>query len=279
MAFDTAQQGSAIWQLVSPSGYYAVFNDQAHADNVGALVGENAVTGIDSPEVRSALYDRVEADGSVFGNFYHGHRPVTLTAQIYAATIAERNARESKLYRVLADLMRGTGSLIWTPAGSVSQYVNVRKFQPARVRGGWVKDVFVSLVAADPYIYGASLNTATDAAGGGALTVVNEGNAAREPALLRVTGPTNGTVVIRNATPTNQDITFLSSMPALATSEYIDIDPLNRTIRHSSGLDYYQYLNYGATIWWRLAPGNNTVSLQGTTTTGTLRIDWRHTWV
>lgn len=280
MPYTTAQQGSAVWVLQSPSGYRAVFNDPSDADYVGALTGDEAVTGLDSPEVRSAVFDRVEADGALFGNFYHGHRPVTLSAELVAATVADRNVREDKLYKVLNDCMRFSGTLTWTPSGSISQFVYVRKFQPARVRGGFKKDIFVSLLAADPYIYSTTLNSTTGVAPHTNSATTNEGNAAREPVLLRATGPTNGTVWFRNARA-GQILgeIRLVGMPNLATGEHIDVDPINRTVRHSAGTDYYQYVDYANTYWWQLLPGANSVSLRGTNTTGSLRIDWRHAWV
>lgn len=278
MPYDTAQQGSAVYVLTTPSGHRAVFNDQADSDYVGALGGEEAVTGLDSAEVRAAIFDRVEADGAIFGNFYHGNRPITLQAELVAATVAARNARENKLYQALNDCMRGTGILEWTPSGSIPQFVYVRKYQPARIRGAFKKDLFISLIAADPYIYSITLNTVSGVAPATDQTITNEGNAAREPGLIRVTGPTNGTLRIRNATPATQEI-VLEGMPNLLAGEYIDIDPINRIVAHSSGADYYRYINYVETVWWQLQPGANTVSLRGTNTTGSLRVDWRHAWL
>lgn len=279
MPYVTAQQGSAIWTLVSPNGYRAVFNNPSDVDYIGALTGDEAVTGLDSPEVRSAVFDRVEADGALFGNFYHGHRPVTLSAEVVAATVADRNQRENKLYKVLNDCMRFSGTLTWTPSGSVSQFVYVRKFQPTRVRGGFKKDIFVSLLAADPYIYSTTLNTASMASTTNTI-ITNEGNAAREPQFLRVNGPTGGNLgrLLRTTNAVTQEIRLVGA-PAMASGEYIDIDPINRTVRHSSGADYYRYIDYAWTIWWQLQPGNNTVSLRGFDTQGTMRIDWRHAWV
>lgn len=275
----TAQQTSAVYTLVSASGYRAVFNDPNDVDYIGGLSGEDAVTGLDSPEVRAAVFEKVEADGSIFGNFYHGHRPVTIQGELLASSVAARNVREDKLYKVLNDIMRASGTLTWTPDGSISQYLNVRKYQPARIKGGFKKDFFVSLIAADPYIYSTALDTVTGVAPATNQTVTNDGNAKREPVLIRVTGPTNGTVWVRNATPTTQEIRMLSTMPNLLAGEYIDIDPFNRLITHSSGVDYYRYFDYVNSTWWGLVPGSNTVSLRGTNTTGSLRVDWRDAWV
>lgn len=279
MPFDTAQQGSAQWVLTGPSGFRAAFNNEADADYIGALNGDEAVTGMDSPEVRAAVYDRVEADGAIFGNFYHGNRPITLNGQMLAATVADRNARENKLYKAVNDCMRANGTLSWTPSGSTSQQVYVRKFQPLRMRGAFVKDFFISLIAADPYIYGATLNVSAATAPATDVTITNEGSAPREPVLVRVNGPTNGTVIVRNASPTTRDIAFRSTMPNLGAGEYIDIDPINRIVTHSSGADYFQYIDYALTTWWQLAPGANTVSLRGTNTTGTIVVSHRHTWL
>src|SRR5512139_3426492 len=105
-----AQQSSATYVLAGPSGYRAVFNDPNDVDYICGLTGDDAVTGLDSAEVRAAVFAKVEADGSIFGNFYHGERAITMQGELLADTLTARNAREDKLGKALNNCLRASGT-------------------------------------------------------------------------------------------------------------------------------------------------------------------------
>lgn len=288
--YPTAQQHGVQAVLTAPSGLRASFNEAVDADHIGVLAGDDAFTGLDSPEVRSAAFELVEADGGVFGHSYHGLRPITIQGVITADSIATRNARETKLYRVVNEMMRATGTLTWTPTGSISQFVNVRKQQPIRIKGGWQKSFFIGLVAADPRIYSTAIRTGT-VTGGGSVTLENQGSFDAPPqgtfstvnpgAGVRITGPGTSPLVTRTyaGVSTYTPLTGLT----LAAGEYVDINFINKTIVKSNGANLYSYFDWTTGSWWGLGPaGNNTLNVtwaSGSSAASSLRVDWRDTWL
>lgn len=283
MTYPTAQQASATYTLTNPAGDVAVFNDQSSPDYVGALVGEEAVSGLDSPEVRNAIYDMVEADGAILGPQYHGMRPVTMQPSILADTITERNDMESRLRRVVNGCMRASGTLAWTPDGSIEQFVSVRKYQRLQIKGAWKKDALISLVAGFPYIQSTTLHTQT-AAFNTDQAILNDGEEFGFPALLRINGPSSGSATGPTLRRTFDSVAYELTFPGLtlAAGTYIDIDPWDKTIVTSAGANAYSYLDFDDSTWWTLGPGSNTVRLEwdsGTTTGSTFRIDWRDSWL
>lgn len=279
MAFyPTAQQFSARYVLVSPRGYRAVFNDPNDADFIGYIGGEDGLTGLDSPEVRAAMYDLVEQHGALAPYFYHGFRPVTMKVEIYAATIAERNMREGKLHRALNDMMRSEGTLTWTPEGGISQYVSVRKYQPLRISGTWLKTASIFLAAPDPYIYSTDLRSAS-AAAGTSFTVENQGGAEVSPISGAFTGPATG-VYVQNLTSGTVNLRLAGY--TLPSGQTVTWDFTNRTVKNGS-TNLYQYNDFPNNWTWpTLLPGINTFrgnADSGATGATTLTMTWRDAWL
>jgi hypothetical protein len=279
--YPTAQQLSAVYTLRSgiDSSLEAVINDPTDADYVGSLNGGDSITGLDSPEMRNAIYEMVETDGAILGPQYHGHRPITMNVTIQGSTVTERNQREAKLRRVINDCAQATGSLRWTPDGSIEQYLQVRKHQPFRIKGGYVKEGMVSLVAGFPWIQSwaqrsVSGNHNTD------HTAENQGDAWAPPERIRVNGPGTGPRVRRTISAVSLDLDFPTlTLPA---GQYIDIDTWNKTVTHSSGANYYSYLDLTASTWFTMGPGNNTFRVDwdsGATTASDIEVYWRDSWL
>lgn len=108
-----APEIGARYELIGPTGAVAVFNDAIDPNYVGML---SEVTGLDSPDVREASEDLVEADGGQHGQFWFGRRPIVLNGRVYGhATAAERAARLDRLARASLAL-RGDAVLKWKPA-------------------------------------------------------------------------------------------------------------------------------------------------------------------
>lgn len=281
--YPTAQQASAVWVLTSPRGDRAVFNDDTDPDYVGALVGEDAVSGVDSPEVRNAIYDMVEADGALLGPMYHGMRPITLQASIVQPSVADRNAVETQLKRVLNGCTRADGALTWTPDGSVEQYLPVRKYQRLQIKGGVKKDALVSLVAGYPYIHSSTLHTSTFNHNTD-TDIDNNGSDFGPAALIRINGPSSGAAVGPTIRRTYDSNPLELAFPGLsvASGTYIDIDPWNCTAYTSGGTNVFSYLDLDTSDWWTLGPETNTLRLEwdsGTTTGTSCRVDWRDAWL
>lgn len=280
--YPTAQQASAVYTLQNPAGDRAVFNDPTDPDYVGALVGEEAVSGLDSPEVRNAIYDMVEADGAILGPQYHGMRPITFQPVILADTITDRNERESQLRRVVNGSMKADGTVSWTPDGSIEQFLSIRKHQRLQIKGAWAKECLVSLVAGYPYIHSTTLHTQTTSRDVD-QAINNEGMEFSPPALIRINGPSTGTATGPTIRRTYDSVPYELTFPSLtlAAGTYIDIDPWNKTIVHSSGASQYAFLDFVNSTWFALGPGTNTLRLEWDTggTGSTFRIDWRDAWL
>lgn len=285
----TAQQAGVKYTLIDSQGFKAVFNDSADADYVGILSGEDAVSGLDSAEVRSNTSDLVQGDGGVFAGWsYHGQRNITIQGYIQHTSTADRNAKETKLRRVVDNMMRESGTVAWTPDGGVASQVTVRKAQPTRIKGQWMKGFFIGLVAPDPVIYGATLQTSTFAFNTN-TTIGNAGSADVWPELLRITGPTTasssatGPKILRT-TGSNVEQFYLPGL-VIPTGGYVDIDPRTKTVVDNLGANKYSFFDWSASTWWKLLQAqtaNNVVRLQwdsGTTTGTTLRVDWRNGWL
>lgn len=152
------------YTLTGPDGTIAVFNEPLDANFVGAIT---EITGLDSPEVRENAENITGQDGGVHGQFFYGRRPITIAGTMYkVASNTDRNEKATKILGA-SNALRADATLTWTPAGGQEQFVKVRRQQPSRITGGWIKDFQLLLVAADPRIYsveeqdsGLSTNTA-----------------------------------------------------------------------------------------------------------------------
>jgi hypothetical protein len=281
--------------LTGPDGSRAVFNDQTDADYVGALTD---ATGFDSPEVRESADNLVGMDGGIHGSFYYGRRPVTLSGTVYnVATDAVRNTRLTKLQQA-SNAVRGDATLSWTPGGGVAQQIKVRRQQPLRISGGWVKDFQLSLVAADPRIYSAVLHTQSVAASGtptpsgrgyakaypvvygggsilGQMFVVNSGSALSYP-ILTFTGPGSNPSALNLTTGER-----ISLIYTLGAGDTLTVDTLNRTVVLNGTASRYSAIDFTNTAWWGLVPGSNDVRLSwGAYTAGaSLTVQYRDAWL
>lgn len=292
-----APQVGSVYTLTGPDGSQAVFNDPTSPNYVGAL---EEVTGFESPEVRESSDNLVQMDGGIHGDFFYGRRPITMSGKVFnMADVTERNQRLSNLIKA-TNAMRDDATLMWTPDGGEQVYLKLRRQQPLRVSGGWVKDFQLSMVAADPRIYSTTLYSTTvsasTAAGAGGfpfnmsfpinfgaasvtgqILAENRGNAQTYP-LLTVTGPgTNPSIY--NAT-TGQTISIIYTLSA---GESLVIDTLNRTVLLNgvAANNKYGALDFLNTSWWGMASGVNDIRLifYSYAAGASLRVDWRDAWV
>ncbi len=253
------------------------------------------VTGFDSPNVRQNLEDLPEQDGAAAGDFFFGSRPITLRGKIVAATAAERNTNVVNLQRALRGL-RGNITLKSTPSGLPAMQAYAR-LENVRVTGGYIKEFMIGLVCADPLMYSQTLNTATNSTspaspgatfpwafpvlfGGGtgsssSATVTNAGNF-DAPAVIRVTGPVTNPQVSNSTL--NQWI-YLDGL-TLVSGEWVEIDTGARTVKKSDGSSHYDKVRFPQSVWWRLAPGGNTVALWASTSSAgvSLTVSHRDVW-
>lgn len=158
---------SGTYVLTGPDGARAVFNNTADADFVGMLSPESS--GLDSADVREDAQDATEADGGVHGDFYYGRRPVILQGTIIATSKEDRNNKVTKLQRA-SNAMRGDAVLKWKPSGAADEVeLSLRRQQPLRITGGFVKSFNLAMVSAAAGIKSVNSNTLKLAITGGTI--------------------------------------------------------------------------------------------------------------
>lgn len=111
-----------------------------------------------------------------------------------------------------------------------------------------------------------------------ASTIVAGGTIPVYPMLRIYGGCTNP--VIKNVT-TGKSISFIGL--TLADGQYLDINISKRTIYLNSNpsLSYYAFLDFTASSWWSLNPGNNIVSVNAATAdaSSSLSVLWYDGWI
>lgn len=263
----------------------AVFNDSTNADYICGLSGDEAVTGLDSADVRESFADLSEADGAIHGTFYHGRRPVTLRGTIVEATNSLRADKMSKLMHA-CNAMSEDAELSWTPSGSIAQFIRMRKQQPLRFTGsGNAKEFFAAFVAADPLIYGSTLRShlGISVATTATQTCTNRGTADTPFELIRIRR-SSGTITaaeVRLGGPAGPVIVSLSglSLGAGPPVGQIEIDVRNKTVDAETGSSAYAKVDFTTTTWAYLPPGQ--VNVYVSTTGGNAAVDlyYRDAWI
>lgn len=293
---NTGPETGVKYTLTNNSGHSAVFNDTTSADYVGGLAGDDAITGLDSPEVREAFSDLAEADGAIHGNFYHGRRPITLSGQILGSTNSERNGRLTKLQRATNSL-QGDGTLTWTPSGSIEQFCYVRKQQPTRIAGaGTLKSFFVALVAADPRIYSTTLNSVTAQAHSTNISVENKGSYDAPFESIKVIKPTTAATYVTGfrvrvggstgAITVEMNLGFNWGPGGTNSPDYYLINTRTRSVQSyvgSTATNRYNLVNFTSSTWTELSPGTQNVYLERVGASGsanlTCDLSWRDVWM
>lgn len=271
---------SDIYTLWSPTHGTAVFNDPASPDYVGMLT---EVTGLDSAEVREASEELTEADGGAHGNFFYGRRPIVLTGRVFGhATQAARAVRLDRLMRA-SHAMRDDAILSWKPENwatvtHVPMQTWVRRQQPLRFSGGWVKEFQLSLVSEYAQLFSVDIRTSATINSGSSGSLENQGSGEAWPVISISGASTNPSVMNETAVPMQQ---LFTTGLTLVAGETVRIDTLTHTAAFTAGPRNGQsanrYIDFGSTVRWpRLPRGSSSLSLQGG---GSMVVTWRDTWV
>lgn len=191
------------------------------------------------------------------------------------------NRRINRLQRVTRALA-GDTRLRWTAANGPTVEVALRRQQPLRIAGRLPKTFQAAMVAADPRI----LRAATTVAAGAVVTTetgsVNargEGNAPA-PAVVTVRAPAGGSVTgpinLRNLA-TGQAVRVDLNLSA---SQALVVDFRARTVT-VDGANRYDAVNFAASNWWDLVPGDNPLRIVAAAITGapTFEASWRDAWL
>jgi hypothetical protein len=165
-----------------------------------------------------------------------------------------------------------------TSGNYVPMFVPVRRQQPFRESGAWVKDFQIPLVSQYSQIFGWNLKTSATTAAGTSVVVENQGNFPAYP-ILRITGVSGNTTAVTDG----HGGTFktLNSL-SLAAGEVVEFDMLNHTgvftIGARAGQSATRYIDFmSITQWPALLTGNNTFTLAAGAA-GSLTVLYRDTW-
>lgn len=269
--YPLATEIGAIYKLQSPDGVIAVFNDPSDPNYVGMLT---EVTGLDSAEVRESATDLAEADGGSHGSFYFGRRPITLSGKVFGhATLADRDARMDRARRACLAL-RGDATLSWKPSDFATRtflevFTPVRRSQPFRESGQWVKEFQIALVSEYAYIFGTTLKTANMG-----VASENQGSVPAYP-LVTITGAST------NPTVSDGTRIFRTTGLTLAAAEVVAFDMSNHTGVFTAGARAGQsanrYIDFTTTAWPYLT-GLGTSQTFALTGGGSAQISYRDTW-
>lgn len=161
----------------------------------------------------------------------------------------------------------------------IELFVPVRRQQPFRETGQWIKEVQMSLVSEFAVIQSLAQSATTSIASGTGATVENKGSYVVYPIIEITAVSTNPTVTDGHGNtfttgPSGNTLT-------LASGETVQFDMLNHTGAFIAGARNGQsanrYINFGTTSWPYLRGGTTeTFTLSGG---GTMVVRWRHAWV
>lgn len=269
--YPIATETGAVYTLTGPDGTVATFNVPSDANYVGML---KEVTGLDSAEVRESTSDLVEADGGAHGSFYYGRRPIVLNCVVFGSpTLDDRTARIDRARRA-SNAVRADATLQWKPSDWATRpyievFTTVRRQQPFRETGAWVKELQIPLVSEYSTIQ--SVSTVTVNTG---VASENRGNYPAYP-IIEITGASG------NPTVSDGTRTFRTTGLTLAGGEKVKFDMLTHTGVFTAGARNGQsanrYIDFSTTQWPYLS-GNGTSQTFALTGSGSATITYRHTW-
>lgn len=266
-----AIETGAVYTLTT-GNVSAVFNDSTSANYVGLLT---EITGLDSAEVRESSSDLVEADGGAHGSFYYSRRPIVLNCTVGGhASVAERSARIDRARRA-SNCMRVDGQLAWTAASGAAVFTTVRRQQPFRESGAWVKTLQIALVSEFAYIFGQALKS-----GGYGSSQENRGSAPAYP-LLTINGSSANPSVAMTTTGSSGTQTFSTTALTLGSDETVVFDMFRHTGVFTAGARNGQsanrYINF-ATTQWPYLEGNGYTQTFALSGGGSGTVSYRDTW-
>ncbi len=279
----TGPDGTVAWFNCLPGSTTEEQESYSYGGEAGALycgiLDPEESSGLgDDAEIRENSSEKTEQDGAVFGNFYRGKRPIILGGIIHPGLSAtQRNERAGRIRRAAAALRPdawlnynfGYSTIEWTPLGGEALKVEVRKQQPIRFTGQFIKKFLIAFVAPDPRIYakaptsGETKEKTTEKL---ELTLENKGD--METANLseiKFYGPIKkkGTVKVECefAGGATRWIELLN-VPVMTKSEYIAINLANRTVNKNGSENVYNLVNFSNSSWFLFPPGSFTIKVK-----------------
>jgi hypothetical protein len=236
----------------------------------------DSIGGLGLPEPRVADLERTDDHGTVAGVDY-------TTSRVLRIPIAIKAADDPEAAMVALRALKAA----WKPTGPTDDVLSitlpgygpsddvVRFFGRPRTTlevnlsrlGLGVVYALATFVALDPIGYGPTEVTA----GSGTFTVTNAGDATSKRATIEVVG-NGGTPVLVNNSDGGADVRFSQALGG-GSSWFIDL--ATRTVVDGSGNDVFPSNVLAASLWPRLVPGSNSLTLTGA---GSASVSHRSGW-
>jgi hypothetical protein len=201
---------------------------------------------------------------------------------------ADQLAYDVRRDNVVMPYVDGVTGAWWGAANSsasgdfIPMEISLRRQQPLRIAGPWVKDFQLQMVAADPLII-SPIERATTIAIGSFAALENAGNADYYPQ-VDVYGPLNQWSTISGG---GDDLQIIN--PTYAASgftsaiKYGTLDMLRHTFTEPDGDNFNMHVNWVASAEWPKVPANGgtwtlTNGVTGTNTGGYIIVKHRDAW-
>ena len=231
-----------------------------------------------TPSIREIKALRGQQQGAFVRSRYTDCRTITIEGEIIGTTIEDTFDEFDAISKSLYSSIGTAGTLRWTRDSAGQQLqcdCQLASVSPlAFTDSANLIQYQVTLVAADPRVYDQSLTTATgsvvtNAATGNTCSFTNSGSIPTPP-IIRVYGQIVAPIV--RLTSGGAGLTFTNTVSA-GGSSYLEIDVQNRTVKSASGTNLISSLTAGASDWFELPTGTGTVTLTGSSISGSPRLD------
>lgn len=251
----------------------------------------NSIDGLHDADVRDSREVNPVADGETAFNAYYGGRTIVLGGRVRAFTLNKMRDLQMALRQAFNDLNTENPLIFHNkvdPMRTVQIYC--RKSQPfamgeSQQNYKFERDFQVTLRASNP-----RFTTLTSKSGTigvippstpSSVVISNNGNYKAQP-IITLNGPMTFPVITNETT--GQVFTFtpnVSPNHAVPSGTSLTIDTATRRVYDNTGANQFSKVVVSLTEWIELAPGDNTITITATATSGpsTLVAVWRDTYM
>jgi hypothetical protein len=255
-----------------------------HATTAGSKRVVTRAEGLQgTPPIREVKTLRGQQSGGFIRSKYTEPRLITLDGEIIGSSIEDSFDEFDSIAKAFYASISTEGVLKWTRSSSgetLQVNCQLTSLQPLVLTDNSnLIQYQVSFTAGDPRVYSQTETTGT----GSVVTVAATGNTCAftnagsipTPPVLRVYGGIVAPVV--RITGSGAGLTFTSSV---SNGDYLEINVQNRTAKINGTTNGIAGLNAGTSDWFELPTGSGTVTLTGTSITGSPRVDliYRSAW-
>lgn len=236
-----------------------------------------------TPPIREVKTLRGQQSGAYVRSKWTEARTITLEGEIIGSNIEDSFDEFDSISKAFYASISTPGLLKWTRSSSgetLQAECQLASLSPLVLTDGSnLLQYQVSLTAPDPRVYSQTQttgtgNVVTNAATGNTCAFTNAGSIPTPP-VLRIYGGIVAPVV--RVTGSGAGLTFTSTV---SSGDYLEINVQNRTVKTNGTINAISGLNAGVSDWFELPTGSGTVTLTGSSISGSPRVDliYRSAW-